>query len=445
MRLLKTVTTVLTVLTILTVICPLVSVAQIRAFPSAQGYGAVAVGGRGGAVHKVTNLNDSGAGSLRACTDASGARICIFEVGGTITLSSQIRINNPNITIAGQTAPGDGILLTKTTGVDANTMQIATQEVIIRHFRIRHSSGGGRDALGTLTSAAPASLMLDHLSVSWGTDGTADLSGDNITLQWSIVSEGLENSTHSSGPHSTGSLLNGNNISIHHSLYAHNMERNPRVQSNSGLEVVNNVIYNPGFTGSFGPSHITSDPLANYIANTLIAGANSGTLDWFVSTDTSTPVIYVSGNDVPVDDVRPSDAGFVSGTQQPISAYPITVQTSADSYTSVLAAAGALPHDAVDTRVIGDVIALTGAVIDDPSDVGGLPTLAGGTAPTDTDGDGMPDSWESACGLDSGDGADGALTAANGYTNLENYLNQLAGDTIPLAPCGVAASGNECQ
>ncbi len=253
----------------------------IPAFPGAEGFGANALGGRGGDVIEVTNLNDDGPGSLRAAINSEGPRIVVFRTGGTIELQSTLEIINPFITIAGQTAPGGGITL-KNRSSSKGTLFVRTHDVVIRNLRSRpgppaeRSSNG--DAIEILGPDA-YNIIIDHCSFSWAIDEVVSTwyAAHNITIQWSIIAEGLNCSKHEKGCHSMGMLLGSEgsgNISIHHNLFAHNHQRNPFIKTSGLVDVVNNVIYNPWGT----PSVATDDfgeVQVNYIANYFKRGADT--------------------------------------------------------------------------------------------------------------------------------------------------------------------------
>ena len=228
-----------------------------KAFPTAEGYGAVATGGRGGAVMQVTTLADTGTGSLRACVAASGPRTCVFRIGGTITLNSELKLGGGNLTIAGQTAPGGGIALKAAPTLSGDLLEINRNDVIVRHVRFRRGVAVGDGDSINIKNAQ--NVILDHVSASWGVDENIGVSdpASNITIQWSIISEGLRNANNSKGAHSMGVLLysSGSGFSLHHNLMAHNRERNPRININGLADIVNNTIYNSGSI----PTVITSE------------------------------------------------------------------------------------------------------------------------------------------------------------------------------------------
>jgi pectate lyase len=430
----------------------------VKAFPTAEGFGAGALGGRGGVVIEVTNLDDSGPGSLRDAVEQEGPRTIVFRVGGTIKVERPIRIRDPYITIAGQTAPGDGILIRNHRVNDEPPLTVETHDVVIRYLRLRPGPSGEPscciDALGLMAGARD--VMIDHVSLSWGVDEVLGASEDasDFTVQWSILSEGLRRGGHAKDErHSRGMLIStqeGGNISIHHNLFAHNEGRNPEVALARGVaDIVNNVLYNPNFR-MIEVSEANAKPYANVVGNVMRNGKNTkrdnpkinnhivrardvddGAREGFV--------MYVVGNLDELyrtDDAMPEAVSVIEGDRQHLvdvrQSAPFVATTLAErAYADVLEGAGAvLPRrDAVDERILAEVRERDGEVIDDPSEVGGWPQLASGTPPLDSDRDGMPDAWERELGLDPEDPADrNGHLARNGYTNLENYLNELAGD-----------------
>src|SRR3954469_13831405 len=248
---------------------------EIPAFPGAEGFGATTPGGRGGKVMMVTNLNDGGPGSFRAACEAEGPRIVIFRVSGLITLTKKLVIRNPYITIAGQTAPGDGICLRNFTFV------IATHDVVVRYLRSRLGDLTAQEDDSITLAAGAQNVVVDHCSASWSIDEDLSLAGDvsNITVQWCLIAEGLNHSNDAKGEHGYGSLSRANGpVTWHHNLWAHNVSRNPRLGDNYGrppfptFDVRNNVIYDYGDIAS----GLTQGVLkVNYVGNYIRPGPSS--------------------------------------------------------------------------------------------------------------------------------------------------------------------------
>ncbi len=443
----------------------------VVAFPGAEGFGANALGGRGGTPIMVTNLNDSGAGSLRACIDAFGPRTCIFRTGGTIVLSSELTINNPFITIAGQTAPGGGITLKNA------SLRVQASEVIIRHIRVRSGDvpTANQQPWGIMVlwdNPPIQNIIIDHSSVSWGTDDHIGVLGHelgagttkNVTYQWNIISEALLigfDPWGSVGTPSKAVLVDDTGgLSIHHNLIAHQFSRYPE-QTAGDLDFVNNIIYNHKHERTMITPYWA--PLrTNFVGNLYKAGPNTPAAAAEISLSggsnlrghslfTSQSGVHVQGN---ISDIRPHNSlpenlilaqydcngECFSGTGIPLVArhnFPLVTTTDAFSaYNQVLANAGARKPalDSVDARIIADVTNGTGTWINYPSDVGGWPVLANGTPYADSDADGISDTWENSNGLNSNNPTDGPLFAANGYTNLENFINELAGSSGNQVP-----------
>lgn len=462
--------------------------AAVVAFPGAEGFGAKSVGGRGGRVIEVTNLDDSGPGSLRACVEAEGPRTCVFRVGGTITTYSDIRATSPYLTIAGQTAPGGGITLRASPDYYEEPITIRTHDVIIRHIRFRAGASTipNSSRRSFRLDSGAYNVIIDHCSFSWATDQPLLLIDGvhDITVQWSVISEGLNASTHDEGgliAHSKGFSVSGKSyhstdrtgkITIHHNLLAHNGQRNPQNAGFDLEDVVNNVIYNWGEEG-FHTSDMQTDVPSNVVNNYFKAGVNTTGYE-IQATHTNNavagPRVYIRGNIGPhrTDDtqpdinlVKPSGRPYI--VTNPFPAPPVTTTGAEQAYADVLAFVGArIPTlDAVDKRVIEEVRRGEGRIIDcvsarelsatidcaarihltpadytkyginDPLDERGWPILAAGTPPQDSDHDGMPDAWESARGLNPGADDSAQDRNADGYTNLEEYLNELASSSFP--------------
>ncbi|HEV2861284.1 MAG TPA: pectinesterase family protein [Pyrinomonadaceae bacterium] len=408
----------------------------LAAFPGAEGAGANAKGGRGGDVYHVTNLNDSGAGSLReGIRTATGPRTIVFDVAGTINLLTRLNVNKSFLTIAGQTAPGDGVT------VAGHSTVVSGNNVVIRYLRFRvgdvNCPAIQDDALWVSNTSE---VILDHVSASWSVDETLSVTeSGNVTVQWSFITESMKNSCHEKGAHGYGSLIrfSSGNVTYHHNLYAHHDSRNPRVGDNVGLDFVNNVIYNwGGEAGYSGPAEEGTTRL-NYVGNYLVAGpqTTSSKLRAFNGGSLNTQ-IYQSNNflDGDKDGSRDgADNGWAMFIGQYTKREParfdfpqVTTHDAATAYDLVLKTAGhSLRRDSVDARVTDEVKAETGHHINSQNEVGGYPVLNPGAAPTDTDGDGIPDEWETNHGLNPTVAADGRAVAAGGYTNLELYLNDL--------------------
>jgi pectate lyase len=436
--------------------------AQVKAFPTAEGFGASSVGGRGGRVIKVTNLNDSGDGSLRACMENTGARTCIFEVGGTIRLNSNIKVTEEGmsyLTVAGQTAPGGGIQITNfglwfTNGV---------HDIILRHLRIRHGhdtqpplyqngfnflayNGGG---------GAPSRIILDHLSLQWAPYVSHEYSGAReVTTQWSLIGVG-ENSQDYVDPQgnpalSMGAALGGYNdesstISFHHNLLTSSEVRQPLIGQGATVDYVNNIAFN-WYGCDYGfRVHDAGNPgwqvNINLVNNRWIPGPASCTAPIIGSVGGDPyPRMYVAGSGSQslaamglIDQVSGQPISESIRESRPFPAPPITL-TPMDTLESVLVASvGATKpaRDSLDTLYLGQFSARQGGGGTRCSRCGqAYPSLAGGQAPQDSDGDGMPDAWEAAHGLNAQNGADGAQVSETGYTHLEHYLHELAEDGV---------------
>lgn len=411
------------------------------AFPGAEGAGANTVGGRGGDVYYVTTLADSGVGSLRTGVSGApaGGRTIQFKVSGNIVLSSTLTINKPRITVAGQTAPGDGICFQN------YSFNIAANEVIVRHIRTRLGTNALQEADGMWINAG-TNIIVDHVSASWSVDEVLSSSTDvaNLTVQNCFITESLNNSIHIKGAHGYGGLISASadtTYSYLRNLYAHNQSRNPRIGSDSQagtlrLDFRNNVIYNYG--GRAGYTGATNESCeVNYVNNYCIKGPSS-TYNYILQGGGDTTHVYQSGNLIDLNlngQVDGTDTGWgmfsVSYTPfaTPFAVPSATTETAPVAYQRVVALSGAMPwrRDAVDQRVARTVRLQNGTIIDAVAQVGTWPTLVATTAPTDTDSDGMPDYWELAVGLNPNLATDRNITnVLTGYTKLEDYLNWLA-------------------
>jgi pectate lyase len=428
------------------------SEALALAFPGAEGFGALSVGGRGGQVYKVTNLNSSGPGSLQAAASANGPRIVIFDVSGVIR--GDITITNPYITIAGQTAPGAGITIEGLITSYNNNVH----DVIIRHIRVRprRASGSGGDAI-QMGGTGSYNIILDHVSLSWANDEAIDLiHARNVTVQWSTIEE-TDTLGHDKGVHNFG-LLNAyegsGNISMHHNLWTHHDRRVPAVapyEANAPADFRNNVVYNVrnalGHAGhqdniqspinvfnnyyKRGPDVERLYPFAlwngvsYYIDNNFIEGWGlvGNPKDW--SWGGVPPWIQFNQNGTKL-----NSAAAVTPN--------ITTHTALEAYEVVMEKAGAWPRDRVTLRMLQEVSAGTGqwgrnAPLT-PSNDWFLQGLTPSSPPQDSDNDGMPDNWESARGLNPNYN-DNDTILSSGYTAIEEYINEradiLVGDPPP--------------
>ncbi len=415
------------------------------AFPGAEGFGKYAMGGRGGRVIEVTNLNDNGPGSLRAAVMAEGPRTVVFRVSGTIALESELKIRNPFLTIAGQTAPGDGICLKN------YQFNFDTQHMIVRYLRIRPGDEKGKeqDAVGGQGDY----IVFDHCSVSWAVDETFSINkASNMTTQWCMVTESLTKSLHKKGNHGYGGLWGGPGGSWHHNILAHHTSRNPRASGNaaSGLmDYRNNVVYNWGFNSAYGGELWPRNWINNYYKagpatdekvryriflqkdprGKMYADGNYVHGSPAITADNWKGINFAEDGEATAATLRVNEAYLVA---------PVTTQSAPAAYELVLAGAGcSLVRDAVDRRIIEEIRTGTArfgetykgggkGIIDSQRAVGGWPQLRSRQPPADADHDGMPDEWERAHGLNANDAADGARDRdGDGYTNLEEYLNSL--------------------
>lgn len=404
---------------------------------------------------EVTTLADAGAGSLREALLATGPRIVVFRVAGTIVLRDRVRINSPFVTIAGQSAPGAGIQL-RGAGLAVNA-----DDVIIRGLRIRPGDAAEgpapivRDGLEVWKS----NVIIDHCSLSWAVDETASTwfnTANDITFQWNIMSEGLNESTHPQGRHSKGLLIGdgAKRISIHHNLFAHQEERSPHQKGGTDVEIINNYIYNwGGFATHYATCYEDYDDrtavLCNVIANFYKPGVSSSTsrLPVFVNTSTcpiaSGSKLYLKGNVGPGRSSNAGDEYAISNvpmafraTSAAATPSAIVTETAEAAAERVLRCAGMTSpqRDAIDERVVAEARTGMGRIIDSQDQVGGWPTIASATPPVDSDHDGIADAWETARGLNPNDASDGKSTSPTGYTWVEDYLNALL-----INPCSEAA------
>lgn len=459
--------------------------AAIPAFPGAEGFGRYSQGGRGGAVIKVTHLGDAGPGSLRAAIEAEGPRNVVFEVDGIIDLQSPLIITHDFITIAGQSAPGGGITLRN------YDLTVNANHVIIRYIRSRMGNGAGHED-DSISIRGGQHIILDHVSASWAIDENLSASQSydpasgrkhlsNLTVQWSIISEGLYRAGHEKGDRAYGSLIRGSHgarYSWLNNLWAHNHSRMPRVGNYATpymdpdgvlFDFRNNVFYNWGHGAEtdfwnwtpardsfnyaaaqglvsdqlygrdgFDYHHAAGadlDPASvaryNFVNNAYVRGPQTlGPVIFYMRNVTGRA--WFEGNTMD-GDLGPqlrmvrSAAPDRTWVDRPFDVGAVTTVTAAEAYDRVLERAGASRYrDAIDARVVGDVIARTGAIPDSPADVGGWVEVPAGAARADSNGDGIPDAWLAAHGYDPEGPSRAGETGDDGYTLIERYLNSLA-------------------
>ncbi len=436
----------------------------VPAFPGAWGGGMFATGGRGGEAIAVTNLNDSGPGSFRAAVEKKGPRIIVFRVAGIIQLQSNINIDNPDVTIAGQSGPGDGICIAN------QSLNINTSNVILRHLRVRRGRPQGGQGSDNIGGNPIGRVVVDHCSTSWGMDenlslyrymkpnpdgGSATkLPVENLTIQYCISSEALN-----AGKHAFGGTWGGRDATFHHNLFACNTARNPSIGMSGEFDYRNNVLFNWGhrtmdggdetsmvnvINNYYKPGPATNDDMRSTLVrieqrNMYSPGRRWEKGTWYPTHEGRPGKWYVAGNVVEgYPDVTANNWAGMRGPEElarvntPFEGWPAKQESAAEAYATVLAKAGATRprRDAVDARVIEMV--RTGkpksgdGIIRDPEEVGGYPNYAfdPSDVPPDEDNDGMSDAWEKQHGLDAAQAADGAADAdGDGYTNVEEFLN----------------------
>ena len=457
--------------------------ASIPAFPGAEGGGMYTPGGRGGKVFVVTSLEDRGPGTLREACEAGGARIVVFNVAGVIRLESALDINAPYITIAGQTAPGDGICVT------GASVHINTHDVVIRHMRFRRGQTDVAYRDDALGGNAVGNVIIDHVSASWGLDENmsiyrhvwnrqADGRGEklpavNVTIQNSIFSECLDMYNHA-----FGATIGGHNSTFARNVFASNISRNCSIGMNGGFNFINNTTFNWWNRSVDGGDHTSR---INMIANNFKPGPitpEGKPISWRIlkvengrdkANRDNWGRAYVSGNRTFANAAVTADnwaGGVMAGDQfvtaenadlmkrvrveEPFEMAPVTILSAEEAFDFVLNYGGASfpKRDAVDARVMKSV--KTGkiypakdarehqplyvkrrlpadsykqGIITDPQQVGGLPEYKGKPY-VDTDGDGMPDKWEKKYGLNPNDSSDATGdVSGDGYTNIEKYIN----------------------
>lgn len=415
---------------------------QIPAFPGAEGFGAQTVGGRGGRVIYVTSLADRGPGTLREALEAKGPRMVLFASGGLITLERPLVVREPFVTIAGQSAPGDGICLR------GAGLVIATHDVVLRYLRSRLGDLQKWEG-DALSIASPSyNVVVDHVSASWSVDESLSPSGEihDVTVQWSFITESLKASLHAKGSHGYGSLVRAvGGVSLHHNLWAQHSGRSPRLGDNYGkgeaarYDVRNNVMYN---WGGYCTGLVDGKIRVNYVGNYLKPGpeSNKKRLIYLGEKAGAETQFYLAGNVVEgMPEIERENGLLFSNPAlgkrmaEVFVAPPLKAQSAEDAYEAVLNGAGAIlpKRDLVDARVAANVRSGGGKLIDSQQDVGGWPVYSPGVPPLDTDRDGIPDDWERQYGLDAKDASDGAKLNAEGYSWLEVYLESPRADAAP--------------
>lgn len=448
--------------------------AQLVAFPGAEGFGAYATGGRGGDVYYVTNLNDSGTGSLRnGITTANGPRTIVFAVSGNILLQSILTINKPNITIAGQTAPGDGICLR-----DYSLNVANTHDVVVRGLRVRRGDvvvratgrPTGSTGLDTVSIDDSTDVIFDHCSLSWSCDEIFGIvQNRNVTIQWCIISEPLGDPLSLIHPYGTnhayGMNCSATTLSVHHNLIAKYVIRGPQFEANDAvagqgyevwMEAVSNVLFDYRNSGSRYRTGVEEGagnvPFRFHFLNNLYLRNPSRTSaqEIEVLTNfgvTNTVKVHVKGNlgpnrlndtldqwalvrldsgDTPIRQASAAITNQMSDSPLFTAPVPVTQHSASNAYKQVVSLAGySSVRDAVDARVITDVLLRRYTnFLTSQTEVGGWPALSTYNVPTDTDADGMPDDWESANATNPYV-ANHNHTNADGYTDLEHYLQWL--------------------
>jgi pectate lyase len=435
----------------------------VPAFPGAWGGGMYTTGGRGGRVIEVTTLANDGPGSLRAAVEAEGPRIVVFRVAGIIELASDIDIENPDITIAGQSAPGDGICLAYA------SVNINTHNVILRHLRVRRGKPEGGQGSDNIGGNPEGQIIVDHCSTSWGMDenlslyrymkpraegGDIKLPAMNVTVQYCITSEALDAKNHA-----FGGTWGGQDSTFHHNLFACNTGRNPSIGMGGEFDFRNNVIFNwrhrtmdggdetsliNVINNYYKPGPATNDDMRDVMVrieqrDMYSPGNAKRAGDWYPRTPGRPGKWYVAGNYFHGEpEITANNWRGMQGPERtarvntPFEGWPVNQQTALEAFDDVLKKAGAtLPkRDAVDARVTDSVrtgeTATADGIVRDPKEVGGYPAYAFDpeAVPADDDHDGMPNAWETEHQLNPMSDADGPADAdRDGYANVEEFLN----------------------
>lgn len=420
---------------------------QIYAFPSAQGYGAFTTGGRGGVVYHVKTLEDNNElGSLRYAVSQKGPRTIVFDTSGIIELKSPLVISNNDLTIAGQTAPGDGICIKDFPVI------VDADNVIIRFLRFRL---GDKTDGSSLMVNNRHDIIIDHCSMSWASEDNVSLYNNlKLTMQWCIISEALNKGHKNNG---MGATLGGYSATYHHNLFASNRSNNPKFYKSSHnnklyLETIdfrNNVLYNWGSSSINGAETGNYNIINNYFKFGPATQIPSRSQILEISNVSNYGIVYVNGNYVHTNPLQTNDnwmgvypnMDYIKTSQNPILTRfefdhePVTTHSAERAYKKVLKYAGASDkRDFADNRIVQAVETyISGAsdskgLISSPKDVGNYPEYKTDVPQLDSDGDGIPDEWEFNHNLNPYDGGDGKSLTKTGYTNLEIYLNSLVAD-----------------
>ncbi|WP_319226920.1 T9SS type A sorting domain-containing protein [Draconibacterium orientale] len=460
--------TIFSLLVLLLILVPALAQVKLPAFPGAGGFGKYTTGGRGGKVIFVTSLEDNlQEGTLRYAVNQAYPRIVIFKVSGTIQLQSALKITNNDITIAGQTAPGDEITLRD------YPVKIQADNVIIRYMRFRMGDEALQedDALG---ARYQKNIIIDHCSMSWSTDECASFyNNENFTLQWSILSESLRISVHEKGKHGYGGIWGGEKASFHHNLLAHHDSRNPRFcgsrySNRSEYELVdfrNNIIYNWGANTAYAAEGGSYNLVNNYYQAGPASSNKSRIIQPYADNGGNDQpagiygTFYINGNIATASDQVTQDNWEGVNMHSTFSTYApgvtkndikaemeyetgeVITHSAEEAFLKVLDFAGAsLAYDSVDIRILNETATgtvtftdggngSTNGLIDTQGAVGGWPLLKSNEAPDDSDEDGMPNDWEVAQGLNPNNPADAQLTTVDGlYPNIEVYINSLVAE-----------------
>lgn len=443
---------------------------QLPAFPGAEGFGKYTIGGRGGRVIYVTTLEDNNSvGSLRYAVNQTGARIILFKVSGTIRLKSNLNITNGDVTIAGQTAPGDGITLRD------YTVYVGADNVVIRFMRFRMGDVTVQQN-DAIWGREQKNIIIDHCSMSWSTDECSSFyDNENFTLQWCLLAESLRNSVHGKGKHGYGGIWGGVRASFHHNLLAHHDSRNPRFcgsrySNNPDEELVdfrNNVIYNWGANTAYAAEGGHYNLVNNYYKAGPASSNRSRIIQPYADDGSNKQpkgtygIFYVDGNYMAESSAVTNDnwqgvhmhssfASYAPGvvkndikSETTFETGQVTTHTAEEAYEKVISYAGAsLAQDSIDIRILEETASGTvtftdggngssNGLIDTQGAVGGWPDLKTEQAPADSDNDGMPDAWETANNLDPYSPDDAQIKSVDGeYPNLEVYINSLVADIV---------------